>query len=66
MCTKNNSQGERVDFFKAFAIKPVPDEVTTLAEIYELPTGNPVVGQRVYISGSSIWWISTRVVSVEE
>jgi len=65
ICIKTNAEGRRIDAFKPFIIKPVPDHVTTLGEVYGLPEGNPVVGQRMYISGLNTWWISTPVVGVE-
>jgi len=66
ICTKTDAEGRRVDAFKPFVVKPVPDHVTTLKEVYELPDDYPVVGQRMYISGLNTWWLTTRVVLVEE
>lgn len=65
VCRKTNKEGKLVDAFKPFYMAPVPDEVTTMAEVYELPQGDPVIGQRMYISGLNNWWLSTAVVSVE-
>lgn len=65
LCTKVDKNGLRVDQFKVWIMKPVPDYVTTWEEIRELPEGEPVVGQRLYLSGREGWWISTRIVKVE-
>jgi len=50
ICIKTNSDGVRVDAFKAFTIKAVPTSVETWDEIHETPNGHPVVGQCMYIS----------------
>ena len=65
-CRKMNGAGELVDTFKPWIMKPIPDHVETLGEIYELPEGEPVIGQRLYLCGRESWWISTRVVSIGE
>jgi hypothetical protein len=64
VCLKKDSTGRVIDAFKPFHMAPVADDVKTLADIYGLPQGDPVVGQRFYISGLSCWWLSTPVVSV--
>lgn len=65
ICHKMNKDGHCVDAFKPFVIKAVPDTVTTLGEVYELEDSEPVIGQRMFISGLNNWWLSTNVVSVE-
>jgi hypothetical protein len=65
LCRKTDIYGRHVDTFKPFIMKPVPGHVTTLEEIYELPEGDPVIGQRLYLSGLKSWWITTEVVSVK-
>lgn len=65
ICHKTDKDGKLVDAFKPFVISPVPEHVTTLKEVYELPQGDPVIGERLFLSGLNNWWLSTRVVSVE-
>jgi hypothetical protein len=65
ICIKTDKDGRRVDAFKPLVMVPVPNKIRTLKEIYALPLGEPIVGQRLYISGIDNWWLSTRVVSVE-
>lgn len=65
ICLKTDKDGRSVDAFKPFCLKPIPDGVLTMGEVYDLPEGDPVVGQRMYISGLNTWWITTPVVSVE-
>ena len=65
ICVKTNSDGYRVDAFKAMTIKAVPDSASSWEDIYNTPDGDPVVGQRMYISGLNTWWLTTPVVKVE-
>lgn len=65
ICVKTDKDGNRIDAFKPFTMIPVPDTVRTFEEIFSLPHGDPVVGQRLYISGLQVWWLTTIVVSVE-
>lgn len=65
ICVKTDKHGRRIDAFKPFTMIPVTEEVETLGDILKLPHGDPVVGQRFYISGLSVWWLTTPVVSVE-
>lgn len=65
ICRKYDRNGTCIDSFKVYAMKAVPDSVTTLMEIYELPDSEPQIGLRMYISGKDSWWISTRVISYE-
>jgi hypothetical protein len=65
ICTKTDKDGNRIDAFKPFIIIPVPDHIKLVKEIYTLPHGKPVVGQRLYLSGLDVWWLTTPVVSVE-
>lgn len=65
MCIKTDKHGKRVDMFKALVMIPVPNEVKVVREIYTLPQGEPIIGQRLYISGLNTWWLTTQVVSVE-
>lgn len=66
VCVKINFEGRRVDAFKPFTVKPVPDSVHSWLGVHEAPDGDPVVGQRMYISGLNTWWLTTPVVSIEE
>lgn len=65
ICLKKNKDGNPIDAFKIFCMKPVPENVKFVSEIFELDDGNPVIGQRLYLSGLNQWWISTPVVSVD-
>jgi len=66
LCTKFNKDGDRVDTFKFWSMKPVPDDVIVMAQLYELPEGKPEIGKRLYLSNRNSWWLSTQVVSIEE
>lgn len=71
VCHKRNKAGQHVDTFKAFAIKTVPEHVTSFAQLHEIPNLNireefPKVGDRLYVSGINIWWLSTPIVSISE
>jgi hypothetical protein len=65
ICVKTDKDGNRIDSFKPLVMIPVPSTVKTFEEIFSLPHGNPVVDQRLYISGIQVWWLTTRVVEVE-
>jgi len=65
ICVKTDKDGNRIDAFKPYVVIPVPDDVKNLKEVFSLPQGEPVVGQRLYISGLDNWWLTTRVVKVE-
>lgn len=68
LCNKYDSTGERIDAFKVWYMKVVPDWVTTAKEIYDLPDDTrrePEIGKRLYLGGKDTWWISTKVVSIE-
>jgi hypothetical protein len=66
ICIKTDKDGNRIDSFKPLVMIPVPDHINLLKEVYTLPHGDPVVGQRLYLSGLNVWWITTPVVSIEE
>lgn len=65
ICIKTDKYGNRIDAFKPLVMIPVPEHIDTMEELYKLPKGDPVVGQRLYISGIDVWWLTTYVVSVE-
>ena len=65
LCTKTDAEGNRVDVFKVWTMKSVPDEVTTWEQVHELPYGFPEVGKRLYIGGKDVFWISTKIISIE-
>jgi len=65
LCQKY-SDGKLVDAFKAYFMRSVPDSITSVEEIYELPEGDLKLGDRLYISGKDNWWISTKMVRIEE
>ena len=66
ICRKFNSEGTGVDSFKVFFMKAIPDAVTNLGEIWDYPDGEPEVGKLLYIGGKDGWWLSTKVVSIED
>lgn len=66
ICRKFNSEGTGVDSFKVFFMKAIPDTVTNLGEIWDHPNGEPEVGKLLYIGGKDGWWLSTKVVSIED
>ena len=71
VCNKRNKAGQTVDTFKAFAIKTVPENVTGFAELHDIPNLNireesPKVGDRLYVAGLNVWWLSTPIVSISE
>jgi hypothetical protein len=65
ICRKYDKSGECIDSFKVWYMVPVPNEVVSVKEIYDLPKGDPEIGKRLYIGGKDSWWVSTRVVSIE-
>jgi hypothetical protein len=65
VCRKYNPQGVGVDAYKVYVMKAVPDKVLTLEEIYELPESQPEIGKRLYTSGKDSWWISTKVIAID-
>lgn len=67
VCSKYDSDGKLIDAFKVFFIKAVPDTVRTMGELWDYPnTGKPEVGKLMYVGGKDGWWLSTKVVSVED
>ena len=64
--TKRDSTNRWVDTFKAYAIKAVPADIETMADIYAIPESYPEIGKLLYVSGYEMYWLSTPVVSVEE
>lgn len=65
ICVKTDKNGNRIDAFKPLVMIPVSEEVETLSDILKLPHAEPVIGQRLYLSGLNVWWLTTYVVSVE-
>lgn len=65
-CVKTNKNGVKVSSFRLWLTKPIPEHVTKMEEIAGLPEGEPAIGQRLYVTGRDEWWVTTRVVSVEE
>lgn len=69
LCLKSDSSGTLIDSFKVYVMKVIPDWVTTVEEIYDIPNNpsmTPEVGKRLYLGGKDSWWISTRVIEIEE
>lgn len=66
ICVKTDSEGNRIDSFKVFSIKPISENVTEWADLLDIPNSRPEVGKRMYISGLNTWWVSTIVLKVEE
>jgi hypothetical protein len=66
ICRKYDKNGVGIDSFKVWYMKSVPDDVLTMSELYDLPKGDPEVGKRLYLGGRDSWWLSTRVVKIEE
>jgi hypothetical protein len=66
VCTKYNPEGTRVDAFKVYFTKALPEELTQLAQVWDYPYGEPEVGKLLYIGGKEGWWLSTKVTSIEE
>lgn len=65
ICRKYSKDGELLDSFKVFYKYAVPDEVTSVIELYEIPRSEPEIGKRLYIGGMNDSWISTKVVSID-
>jgi hypothetical protein len=65
ICLKTDKDGRSIDAFKPFCMKPIPKDVLTIGDVHALPDGEPVIGQRLYISGLNTWWVTTPVVSVK-
>jgi hypothetical protein len=66
ICTKYDKDGNAIDSFKAYVIKSVAADIKDFDQLLADPNDAPEVGKRMYISGLSVWWISTIVVSIEE
>jgi hypothetical protein len=66
LCVKTSSKGNWVDTFKLWTMKPVPEDIATWEELHSLPEGDPVLGERLYLAGKDVWWVSTRVVSITQ
>ena len=66
ICVKTDKDGKHVDAFKPLVVIPVPDHIKFGREIYTLPQGEPIIGQRLYLSGLNTWWLTTPVVSIEK
>lgn len=65
ICRKFDSANRPVDSFKVFFMKAIPANVTEMGEIWDYPNGDPQVGMLLYIGGREGWWLSTKVVSIE-
>jgi len=65
VCKKYNSEGEAVDAFKVFYMRPVPLGVQNMDEVYRLPESDPEIGKCLYIGGRDRWWLSTEVVEID-
>ena len=65
LCRKYDASGDHIDTFKVWYMVPVPNEVVSAKEIYDLPKGDPEIGKRLYIGGRDNWWVSTKVISIE-
>lgn len=66
ICRKFNGEGACVDSFKVFFMKAIPDTITNMGDIWDCPNGNPEVGKLLYIGGKDGWWLSTKVISIED
>lgn len=68
ICYKTDHHGYHWSPFKIWTMKPIdPDNLpSTWEEVHALPSGDPVIGMRLYVAGKDEWWFSTRVVSIEE
>jgi hypothetical protein len=64
VCKKTNREGRAVDAFKLLIMKPVPPGLTSWEELHELPQGDPLVGDRLFLSGLDNWWLTTPVQAV--
>lgn len=64
LCRKYSKDGDLIDTFKIFYMKAVPSDISSLAQIYELPTSKPEVGKRLYLGNAHSFWLSTVVVSI--
>ena len=65
ICKKYTSDGELVETFKVYGIKPFNTPIKR-NEIYDLPDGDPKVGMCIFIWGRDVSWYSTPIVSIEE
>jgi len=64
-CVKTDKNGNRVDAFKLWTMKSLPKHVKTWDEVHELPGGEPVIGECLYLAGKDVWWVSSAVVDIE-
>lgn len=68
ICYKTDHYGHTYPPFKIWVMKSLdPDNLPfEWSSLNEIPTGPPEIGKRLYVAGREEWWISTRVVSIEE
>lgn len=67
LCRKHNAEGTVIDTFKVYFMKAVPTSgISTMEEVFDLPTSEPEVGKRLYLGGRDSWWLSTEVVRIEK
>ena len=64
ICKKHDANGEVIDVFKVYGIKPFTAPIT-IKEIHDLPDGEPQVGVCMYIWGKDVSWCTTPIVSIE-
>ncbi len=67
LCVKTGSNGVKHSAFRVYSMKSVPPEFTgTISDIHLLPEGIPTVGEHLFVSGRDEWWLSTKVVEIND
>ena len=68
ICCKTGHRGEVYSPFMVWTMKAIDQDnpPATWEELRTIPDGDPEIGKRMYVSGKDEWWISTKVVSIEE
>jgi hypothetical protein len=63
---KHDADGRMVDAFKLWEMKAIPEVPITWEKLFDLPKTPPVVGQHAFISGRDSWWLTTKVVAIDD
>lgn len=64
ICRKFDSEGVLIDSFKILSIKSVRKDVQTLKDLKDARKFKPMVGKRLYVAGTNVWWLSTEIMEI--
>lgn len=66
LCYKTDHFGIGYPPFKIWIMKSVGPEIQTLNELLDSADSPPEIGKRMYVAGKDEWWISTKIVNIED